>query len=250
VGWVGPIFFSVKSEARPHGYDLVELPRGRVRFTAYFRAPLSEAEAAQPFRGEKREHERILFCDVRRTLDQLRDFGIARLAVWPTNGISASMQLNREYEMALDLRQWGAAQEVVVSLEVEGADAHLLRQNLRGPLGANVKFDLSSQWRRSGCLQAVELAGVETTGLRDREKGAVSLVEIKQVVRHALAPSMNVDVTGNCGAYAVTAPVVPGDEARFLTCQRVGRGGLQCLYEGEFQVQSTVYTTYAAAGDI
>jgi hypothetical protein len=73
VVWVAPEFFAVRTEEFPDRYKLTALPSGQMRFTAVFRSPRSEDEARGLFRGDPREHERILFCDVPATLAALHE---------------------------------------------------------------------------------------------------------------------------------------------------------------------------------
>lgn len=254
VGWVAPEFFAVKSEEHPDGYELAALPSDKMRLTAVFRSPRSEDEARGLFRGDPRVHERILFCDVPATLAALHESdgnperppgpGITRLAVWPTNGISASMQLRARRELTMDLSDWQAKQEVVVSAVLDRQDAAVLQQNLRSNLGQPIQFDVSSFWRRTGCLQSVRLFGITVSGLRNGETGAVPLAAIKTAVTKAVAGSTKVDVDGECGAYAVIAPVTQLDEGRSLSCRRTG-DNLICRYEGDFQDTPAIYTAYA-----
>jgi hypothetical protein len=255
VAWVAPEFFAVRTEEYPKLYKLTALPSGQTRFTAIFRSPRSEDEARGLSRDDPREHERILFCDVPATLAALHESdrdperppvpGITRLAVWPTNGISASMQLRARRELTVDLTNWQAAQEVVVSAVLDRQDASLLQQNLDGNLGQPIQFDVSSFWRRTGCLQSIRLFGIGIGGLGDRETGAVPLAEIKTAVTKLVANSTKVEVDGECGPYAVTAPVSQLDQGRSLSCRRTG-DNLICRYEGDFRDTPAIYTTYAA----
>jgi hypothetical protein len=254
VGWVGPEFFAVRSEEYPDGYKLTALASGQMRFTAVLRSPRSEDEARGLFRGDPRVHERILFCDVPATLAALHELdqdperppgpGIRRLAVWPTNGISAFMQLRGRRELTVDLSKWQATQEVVVSAVLDQEDASFLQRNLQSNLGQPIQFDVSSFWRRTGCLQSIRLFGISISGLGDGETGAVPLAEIKTAVKKTVAQSTKVDVDGECGAYAVTAPVTQLDAGRSLICRR-GGDNLICRYEGDFRDTPAVYTTYA-----
>jgi hypothetical protein len=255
VGWVAPEFLVVRTQANPNGYELTPLPSGQVRFTARFRSPRSEGEARELFRGDPRVHERVLFCNVPGTLTALGESrgdperppgpGITRLAVWPTNGIGASMQLRGKRELTVDLTNWQVLQEVIVSAVLDRQDVSLLRQNLQSGLGQSIQFDVYGFWRRSGCLQSIRLFGISISGLRDGETGAVPLAEIKTAVRQSLASSTKVDVDGECGPYAVIAPGIQGDAGRFLSCRR-GSDSLVCRYEGEFQSLPAIYTAYSA----
>lgn len=255
VAWVAPEFFAVRTQINPDGYELTTLPSGLKRFTARFRSPRSEYEARELFRGDRREHERILFCNVPATLEALREIqrdperapgpGIARLAVWPTNGIRASMQLTGKREMTVDLSNWQVSQELIVSAILDRRDASLLEQKLQSGLGQPIQFDVFTAWRRSGCVQSIRLLGVTMSGLRDGETGAVPLAEIKRAVRQTVAGSTKVDVDGECGAYNVGAPITQEDTGRTLSCRRTS-DSLICRYEGEFQNLPAVYTTYSA----
>jgi hypothetical protein len=248
VGWVGPEFFAIKSPASPHGYELTPLSDGRARFTARFRSPRSEGEALELFRGEERGAEPVLFCNIPATLKKLQRTGIKRLAVWPTNGISASMSLHSDHELTLDLRDWQSAQEVTVSFVLDRSDTDLLQKELRGPIGAWIDFHVYNQWRRSGCIQQVDLYGIDAIGLRDGETGAVPLAEIKRAVRQVLAASTKVDITGACGPYSIAVPATPQDNGLFISCRRTGNS-LECRYEGEFQTLPAVYSIRAKIGE-
>jgi hypothetical protein len=148
--------------------------------------------------------------------------------------IDASIKLNREYELTLDLHNWWPGQEVTVGAVLEPSDAELLLEELRGPIGASVQFDLTGYWRRSGCIQAIGLFGIDVAGVGDGETGAVSLAELKQAIRTLKAGSTNVDVTGECGAFSLLSPVMPADRERYISCRRI-RKSLECRYEGEVQ---------------
>jgi hypothetical protein len=242
VGWVGPHFFIVKSQTNPDGYRLSRLPDGRARFTARFRSPRSELDARDLFRGEDREHEPILFCDVPATLDALEPSGVKRLAVWPSNAIRASLRLAHDYEMTVDLRDWLSTQEVTTSVVVTEADARLLQQDLSGIVGTSIQFDVYGRWRRTGCVQDVKLSGIDIVGLRDGETGGVPLADIKRAIRTVQAKSTDVTIQGECGEYFLADPISARDIGHSLSCRRRG-DSLECRYEGEFRDLQAVYST-------
>jgi hypothetical protein len=155
------------------------------------------------------------------------------------------MQLRARRELTLDLSSWKAAHEVVVSAVLDRGDASVLQQNIDSNFGQRIQFDVSSFWRRTGCLQSIRLFGINIAGLGDGETGAVPLAEIKTAVTKLVASSTKVEVDGECGPYAVTAPVTQLDTGRSLSCRRTG-DNLICRYEGDFRDTPAIYTTYGA----
>jgi hypothetical protein len=215
-GWTRPLHSSISIPAvGARGSGTVSRAGTRGREDSFLRCrgdtPLAEGHAHQTPRGVAHQ------CD---------------------RGVDES---EPRYKLTIDFRDWPSKQDLVVSTVFEESDVSLLRIELRSPLGVPVQFDVYSQWRRSGCMQSIDLTDIDVTGLRDGETGAVPLSELKRAILTRLAKDTNVEVTGECGRYSLIAPPTSEDNGRFLSCARNG-SSLHCRYEGEFRVTPGVYT--------
>lgn len=253
VGWVGPRFFLVPGASNEHGYQFEALPSGRSRLRMWFRVPRSEREARALYGTRERGAEKILFCDVSGTLRRLADSGIKRLASWPVASVTAFLDLGgKRRELALDLSpHWASGGDVLASIELENSERETLLQDLKSPLGKQVLFNVSSQWRRTGCLQAIDLSGIdaiETFGLRDGERGAVSLKLLKQAVSRLVSSKTSVSVDGECGSQLVLRPPAAGDAETNASCLRSGES-LHCHFEGQLSDEAFTLSTHTTIGE-
>jgi hypothetical protein len=254
VGWVSPRFFLVRATDDDPGYRFLPLGDERERFIARFRAPRSEHEA-HVLNGpdEIPPDAEGLFCNVSATLAQVAErTTVRRLAIWPVDGIRASMQIRGSRRMMAVQREadWATAREVTVSLDLSAEEARILRRDLRSVIGSQVDFFVSNRWRRAACTQTVDLTGVpgiDAYGLRDGESGAIALSTIKAAVRRLVSRDTRVVIEGECGGAMLGTEPRAGDETQTLSCKRIGES-LDCLYEGEYSDHPTTIRTHANIG--
>jgi hypothetical protein len=253
VGWVSPRFFLVPSTAGEPGYQFEMLPSGRSRFRMRFRVPRSEREATALYGTRERGAEKVLFCNVSRALRRLADTGIKRLASWPVASIKAFLDVNgKRKELVLDVSpNWTSGGDVLASAELSNSERESLQRDLKSRLGTRILFDVSSQWRLTGCVQIINLSGndsIEAFGLHDGERGAVSLGLLKQAVSKLGSSRTNIEITGECGSQLVLLPPGAGDEETFASCLRSGES-LDCRFEGQFVNAESIHRTHTIIGE-
>jgi hypothetical protein len=227
------------------------LPEGRERFVARFRAPRSESEAiALNGADEIPPGAEGLFCNVAATLRQVGErTSVKRLAIFPVEKLRAVMLVNDERRlMAVQLGDdWGASRDITVSLDLSADEAEAVRDRLESIIGYQIDFHVSHRWRKTACVQTVDLSGVpaiDAYGLRDGASGAVALSSVKTAVRRLVGRDTRVNIEGECGDAMLGTEPRPGDEKQTLSCKRIGNS-LQCLYEGGFLDHPTTVATHA-----
>ena len=237
------------------GFEFQALPSGNFRFNAQFRVPRSEFEAIELYGRRERERgaERTLFCDIGPTLRQLQRSGIRRLSSWPVASVIAWIEISgKRRELALNVpSNWTSGGEVLASAELTEAEYKRLHRDLDSPLGAPVNFVVSNQWRRTGCVQRIELDGVEAIdafGLRDGERGAVSLDALRFAVRGVISRNTNVNIDGECGAQSIMLPSGSVGGQTDVNCSRSGKS-LECLFEGQFVLSAFKFQTHEIIGN-
>ncbi len=251
VGWVAPHFFVVRPRPDAAGYRFEPLPKGRERFVARFRAPRSEAEAmALNGADDISPDAEGLFCNVAATLRQVREStSVKRLAVFPVNKVQARMLVNGDQRMmAVQLGDdWATARDVTVSIDLSGEEAEDVRDRLESMIGYQIDFLVSHRWRKTACVQTVNLSevpAIDAYGLRDGASGAVALSSVKAAVRGLVSRDTRVNIEGECGDAMLGTALRPGDEKQTLSCKRTGNY-LTCLYEGGFSDHPTTFLTHA-----
>jgi len=251
VGFVTPRFFAVAPDQEHSAFDFMSMGSGHSRFTARFRVPKSEGEAFRFWGDRERGAERVLFCDVQGTLRSLADSGINRLAVWPIDSVAATIQLNGNRPMVLNLGpDWNKGGMIEASIDLSEDERALREQFLRSSLGTQVTFNVSSKWRRTRCAQTITLGGVpaiDAFGLKDGQRGAVSLEMLKFAVMKVVSRSTDVAIDGECGDQFIGLPAKPADKLTSVDCERLGTS-LMCRFEGNFLQQAFVFTTFAKLG--
>jgi hypothetical protein len=253
VGWVSPRFFAVSSPNAPHGYQLDELPSGRARLSAHFRVPRSEAEAVAFHSHRERGGSPVLFCEISGTLQRLNGTAVKRLASWPFASVSAQIRFGgQKRELALDISpDWTAGGEVIASIDLSADDRRRLERDLQSEFGAQVDFIVSTQWRRTGCFQRIDLGGIvpiEAFGLKDGQRGAVSLGVMRLAVRKLVGQSTNVSVDGECGEDSIVLPPPGPNAEKSVLCDRSGKS-LNCTFEGQFSDAGLNFQTSESIGE-
>jgi hypothetical protein len=252
VGFVSPRFFLVPARSGEPSYHFQSLPLGRSRFSVRFRVPRSESEAVLLYGTRDRARTEVLFCNVAGTLKRLEGTGINRLASWPVASVVAYMKFDgKRRDLMLDLTpQWASGGDVQASIDLSEYERKVLERDLQNPTGKDVFFDVSSRWRRTGCFQAIDLSGIdaiEDFGLRDGERGAVSLGLLRRAVSRLVSRDTHIKGDGDCGSQSVLLPPgAPGDETS-VTCRRSGNS-LECRFEGQFVEETTTYSTSTVIG--
>jgi hypothetical protein len=184
-------------------------------------------------------------------LAQVEPLGITRLAAWPVDSIRARIRLNGDpRDLVVDAGPgWSTSREVEVSIDLSGEEAATLRRNLASSFGVQVDFFVSSRWRKTGCLQVVDLNGIDISGLDDGASGAVALSTIKRAVRGLVSRDTKVAIEGECGDAMVGLPPTPQDDQVMLQCERRG-SAMHCRYEGRFSDWPTTFATHVSIGDV
>lgn len=253
VGWVAPRFFQVPMTTGGPGYVFETLRSDRSRFKVRFRVPRSEREAIAFHGGREQAGENRLYCNVAGTLKRLAGSQIRRLASWPVASVKAFLNLegNRR-EIALDLStNWASGGDLVASVELSNSERARVEQELRSSFGTSVFFDVSTKWRRTGCIQLIQLDddnAIESFGLQDGERGAVSLGLLRLAVSKLASQKTSVSITGDCGSQSVLLPPGAAGGETNASCSRSGYS-LDCRFEGEFSDMAFTYSTEANIGE-
>jgi len=255
VGWVAPRFFQAAITTGGPGYEIKTLRSDRSRFKVRFRVPRSEREAIALYGAREwdSQNSNNLFCNVAGTLKRLSGSGIRRLASWPVASVKAFLNLEgKRRELALDLSpNWAAGGDLLATVELSNSERARLEQELKSSFGASVFFDVSTRWRRTGCLQLIQLNdnnAIEAFGLHDGERGAVSLGLLRLAVSKLASQETNVSITGDCGSQSVLLPPGASGGETNASCIRSGYS-LDCRLEGQFSEMAFIYSTETNIGE-